>query len=173
MDDDDEWIDTDKLTKQVEIFENSSDPRLGIVCSGVKVIDAHSNEEIKRAQMPLDLTSTLLKGNGVIHNSTVMTKRDTMIKAGGFDTKMPRGIDSEFFRTVVVKHGYKVHFMPDITVAYHEHGEARMTTNKKNAAAKTWKANVHVIQKHLGSFLLHPEALLYRILSRFKKIVAN
>ncbi len=173
MDDDDEWIDPDKLAKQVEILKDSSDPKLGIICSGVKVIDAHNNEEIKRAEMPLDLTLTLLKGNGVIHNSTVMTRRDIMIKVSGFDTKMPRGIDSEFFRTVVVKHGYKVHFMPDITVAYHEHGEGRMTTNKKNAAAKTWKANIHVIQKHLGSFLLHPEALLYRIMSRFKKIVAN
>jgi hypothetical protein len=86
---------------------------------------------------------------------------------------MPRGIDSEFFRTVVVKYGYRVHFMPDITAAYHEHGEMRMTTNKSNAAAKTWKANVHVINKHLGSFLLHPEALAHRVLSRFKKIVTN
>ena len=173
MDDDDEWVDTDKLIKQVKIFSDNTDPKLGIVCSGVKVIDAKDNEELKQAKMPPNLISTLLKGNGVIHNSTVMTRRNIMTKVGGFDTKMPRGIDSEFFRTVVVKYGYKVHFMPDITAAYHEHGEGRMTTNKKNAAAKTWKANTHVIRKHLGSFLLHPGALSYRILSRFKKIVAN
>lgn len=173
MDDDDEWIDPDKITKQVEIFRSSLDPKLGIVCSGVKVIDASSNETIKAAVRPRNLVSTLLKGNGVIHNSTVMTKRSIMERVRGFDTKMPRGIDSEFFRTVVVKHGYRVHFMADITAAYHEHGHARMTTNKSNAAAKTWQANVHVITKHLGSFLLHPEALIHRVLSRFKKIVTN
>ncbi|MEM6844676.1 MAG: glycosyltransferase [Bacteroidota bacterium] len=173
MDDDDEWVDTNKLAKQVKIFSDSIDPKLGIVCSGVKVIDAQDNEEIRQAKMPSNLVSTLLKGNGVIHNSTVMTRRNIMTQVGGFDTKMPRGIDSEFFRTVVVKYGYKVHFMPDITAAYHEHGEERMTTNKKNAAAKTWKANKHVIQKHLRSFLLHPGALSHRVLSRFKKIVAN
>lgn len=173
MDDDDEWIDADKIAKQIEIFRNSSDPKLGIVCSGVKVIDAQAKEIVKAAHQPSNLISTLLKGNGVIHNSTVMTKRAIMTKVNGFDTKMPRGIDSEFFRTVVVKHGYRVHFMPDITAAYHEHGEMRMTTNKSNAAAKTWKANVHVINKHLGSFLLHPEALAHRLLSRFKKIMTN
>ncbi|MEO0331699.1 MAG: glycosyltransferase, partial [Bacteroidota bacterium] len=117
MDDDDEWVDTDKLIKQVKIFSDNTDSKLGIVCSGVKVIDAKDNEELKEAKMPPNLISTLLKGNGVIHNSTVMTRRNIMTKVGGFDTKMPRGIDSEFFRTVVVKYGYKVHFMSDITAA--------------------------------------------------------
>lgn len=173
MDDDDEWIDADKLAKQVHIFQHSNDPKLGIVCSGVKVIDASEQETIKKAVPPQNLVATLLKGNGVIHNSTVMTKRSIMEQVNGFDTKMPRGIDSEFFRTVVVKYGYHVNFMPDITAAYHEHGESRMTTNKSNAAVKTWNANVHVIKKHLGSFLQHPGALIHRLVYRFKKIVAN
>nr|WKN34684.1 glycosyltransferase [Tunicatimonas sp. TK19036] len=172
MDDDDEWIDRDKISKQIAIFQQSSDKKLGIVCSGVKVIDQYNQEVIKAVSQPSNLTTVLLKGNGIIHNSTVMTKRAIMKQVGGFDTQMPRGIDSEFFRTVVVKYGYHVHFMPDITAAYHEHGEARMTTDKKNAIKKTWKANVHVIGKHFGSFLRHPDALAYRVGSRVKKILS-
>lgn len=172
MDDDDEWIDPEKLSKQVNIFENSQNERLGIVCSGVKIIDAQGHETERIESKPKNLTLHLLKKNGIIHNSTVLTKRDIMLKVGGFDIKMPRGVDSEFFRTVVVKYKYDVHFMPDVTAAYHEHNNVRMTTNKKNAASITMKGNLHVIAKHFPSYLAHPSALLNRIYTRTKKIIS-
>lgn len=172
MDDDDEWIDDDKLSKQVQIFEENSDKSLGIVCSGVKVIDENGTETIKRQQMPEDLVSVLLKGNGIIHNSTVMTKKAIMESVGGFDEKMPRGVDSEFFRTVVVDYKYNVLFMEDITAAYYEHGSERMTTNKEKAVSKTLQANARVIRKHFFAYLTHPSALFNRVFTRTKKILS-
>lgn len=172
MDDDDEWIDDDKLSKQVQIFEDHPTEKLGIVCSGVKVIDEHHVEKIRHEHMPKDLVSVLLKGNGIIHNSTVLTKKDIMIRVGGFDEKMPRGVDSDFFRRVVVKYKYHVHFMEDITTAYYEHGSERMTTNKEKAVAKTLKANARVIRKHFFAYLTHPAALFNRVFTRTKKILS-
>ena len=42
MDDDDEWIDNDKLKKQVEIFESNRINNLGIVCPGVRLFSDNS-----------------------------------------------------------------------------------------------------------------------------------
>jgi glycosyltransferase involved in cell wall biosynthesis len=172
MDDDDEWIDSDKISKQVSIFEENSTQKLGIICSGVQIVAADGTVTIKEERKPARLHTVLLKGNGLIHNSTVMTRRDIMLRVGGFDTKMPRGVDSEFFRTVVVKFGYDVHFMKDITAAYYAHGEQRMTTDKQNAVLKTLTANNHVLGKHFTSYLKHPDALIHRLFSRSKKILS-
>lgn len=172
MDDDDEWIDPDKLKKQVAIFENSDNEKLGIVCSGVKVIDQQGKETIKEESRPKNLISVLLKGNGIIHNSTVLTKKAIMEQVGGFDVKMPRGVDSEFFRTVVVDYKYDVFFMEDITAAYYEHAHVRMTTNTEKAVLKTLKANFHVIKKHFFAYVTHPAALFDRVYTRTKKIIS-
>ena len=171
MDDDDEWIDPDKLVKQVQIFEESTDPRLGIICSSVKRIDKQGREKVKIEHRPLHLTSHILVRNGIIHNSTVMTKRHIMLEIGGFDIDLPYGIDAEFFRTMIVEYKYDIHFMPDVTTAYHEHDGMRMTTNSNADIKKTLKANIFIIRKHLKVFLIHPWALIYRIYLGIKKIL--
>ncbi len=171
MDDDDEWIDCDKLKNQVSIFEKNKESNLGIVCSGVNIIDTQGKTVVKKEEMPANLIKTLLIGNGIIHNSTVMTTRDIMIKVGGFDEKMPRGVDSDFFRRVVVKHKYQVIIMPDITTAYYEHEGDRMTTNRNNAVSIAIQANVRVIYKHFFSFLTHPTALATRLYNRTKGLL--
>lgn len=171
LDDDDEWVDPDKLRKQVALFENSKNERLGIICSGVKVIDGEGNEEVRVETKPKNLAVHLLKRNGIIHNSTVLTKRDIMLEVGGFDAKMLRGVDSEFFRETVVTHKYDVHFMPDITAAYHVHGDVRMTTNKEGIR-KSLKVDFHVISKHFWYYMAHPAGLAGRLRYSVRKILS-
>ncbi len=172
MDDDDEWIDEDKVSKQVAIFEQAAGQRLGIVCSGVKVIGQKGEESIKKAKMPSQLIPDLLAGNGMIHNSTVFTKREIMLEAGGFDTNLKRGIDSDFYRNCVVRLGYQVHFMPDITAAYYENSSNRITV-KKNAASHWMVASnqIYVLKKYWTHFLKHPHALWQRIQLLTKSIM--
>lgn len=163
MDDDDAWIDAEKIHKQVQIFENNTNPRLGIICSSVKIIDQYGKEQIKIEKHPDDLVTHMLIRNGIIHNSTVLTKKSIMEEVKGFDVNMPMGIDAEFFRTVIVKHKYDVLFMPDITTAYHIHEGVRMTTNKNKFFYKLFKVNAWVIKKHFKAFLTHPKALFFRL----------
>lgn len=171
MDDDDEWIDINKIYKQVEIFESNCQNRLGIVCSSVKILDGSGNETLKIEKKPKDIINHILRKNGIIHNSTVMTKKSVMEEIGGFDTFMPKGVDSEFFRTLIVKHKYDVYFMPDITTAYYEHLGNRMTTNQKKLRRKTLIGNYRVISKHFFSFLKNPDALFYRLGIMLKKLI--
>jgi glycosyltransferase involved in cell wall biosynthesis len=170
MDDDDEWIDPDKLQKQVDTFERQDEGKLGIVCSSVKTIASDGKEVLKIEKHPKDLVAHILRKNGIIHNSTVLTKKSIMERVGGFDQRMPRGVDSEFFRTLIVDYGYRVLFMPDITTAYYEHAGLRMTTDSKNVVLKTFKGNYRVVTKHYSSFLRHPGAFLARVFLASKKI---
>ena len=77
LDDDDEWIDIDKIKKQVVIFENSKDNNLGIICSGILRHKGSGEGIIQKALQPKDIKYEVLKG-GLIHNSTVLTKRSIM-----------------------------------------------------------------------------------------------
>jgi glycosyltransferase involved in cell wall biosynthesis len=154
MDDDDEWIDKDKIKQQVEIFENSEDEKLGIVCSSVRLFSDEQTFQDKIINKPNDLVRMILKGNGYIYSPTVMTKRDIMVEVGGFDTNLPRGIDSDFYRMCIVKFGYDVYFMEDVTTGIHEYGEDRITPQQSESAlAKTRYANFYVLKKYLKALI--------------------
>ena len=141
LDDDDEWIDGDKLKKQLKILRASPDTKLGLVCTSVNIISEKGTLPviIKR---PKNLKSFILSGNGRIYSPTVMTKREIMLQAGGFDTFIPRGIDSEFYRTCIVKFGYNVNFLPDITTNVYVNSSTRLTPfDSSTSLIKSLKAN--------------------------------
>lgn len=84
LDDDDEWLDRNKLKLQIDFLEKH--PRTVLVGGGIKIHSSHisilhsvdfhpSYDWVIRATM-------LLKNN--FFNSTVMFRRDAAIKAGGF-----------------------------------------------------------------------------------------
>jgi glycosyltransferase involved in cell wall biosynthesis len=171
MDDDDEWIDENKLKKQVKVFERSSN-NLGIVCSSVILIDNFDNHQEKIIDKPGDIKSHILARNGIIYSPTVMTQRKIMEEVGGFDVKLSRGIDSDFYRQCIIRYGYDVYFMPEITTRIHEYGEDRMTpsiTLKDNT--QIIKANIYLIYKYFDQYLLYPKSLIERIKKILKPII--
>jgi hypothetical protein len=92
-----------------------------------------------------------------------MTKRDIMEKVGGFDTKMPRGVDSDFYRTCIVKFGYDVHFMPEVTTAVHEYGANRMTPQQSlDSISKSIKTHTYTIIKYFRFYVMHPKGFYFR-----------
>ena len=164
MDDDDEWIDKDKIKKQVEIFEKSKDSKLGLVCSGIVRYKMNGEKTIERVSDPKDIKYEALRG-GLIHNSTVLTKRDIIIEVGGFDLNVCRGIDSEFFRRMIVIYNYNIFFMKDITSRYYE------TSNNRLTVSENCKGHLkHIIsqrvnlRKYFKYFLKRPSLLFIRIM---------
>jgi glycosyltransferase involved in cell wall biosynthesis len=157
LDDDDEWLDQNKLIKQLDVFKKSSNPRLAISCTGVNLIGADNQTTKRTVRSPQDLPKHILKGNGIIYSPTVMTKRSIMVAVGGFDEKMPRGVDSEFYRTCIISHNLKVHFSKDITTNVYEHFGIRLTpTNSLKAIKDNLKANTYLLQKYQLEYIKYP-----------------
>ena len=162
LDDDDEWIDNFKLEKQVNLFE-CGDNKIGIICSGIERVQSYNKTIKEIVQHPSDIKFKVLKG-GLIHNSTVLTKKKIISDVGGFDVNVQRGIDSEFFRRVIVKHNYKVIFMKDITCRYYENSSNRMTaTNNCSDLIAHAKSQIINIKKYFKYLIFRPTILLYRV----------
>ena len=164
IDDDDEWIDKDKIKKQVEIFENSDDQKLGIVCSGIIRSKGNGEKKVEIAKVPKDIKYQVLKG-GFIHNSTVLTKKNILEEVGGFDLNLSRGVDSEFFRRMIVLYGYNVIFMEAITTQYNEDSDNRMTSIVNcDGYLKHITSQLFNIKKYLKYLIKKPSTLFIRIM---------
>jgi glycosyltransferase involved in cell wall biosynthesis len=84
IDDDDEWIDKDKLEKQVDFLENN--PSYVLVGTGVIVINEESLE-LFRYLLPKDdksIRNKILSKNCFIHSSVVF-KKDSALIFGGYN----------------------------------------------------------------------------------------
>ncbi len=155
MDDDDEWIDNDKITKQLKIFKEHKSNKLGIVCSGI-IRKTSVREIVEQAKEPKDIIATVLQG-GLIHNSTAMVLRDIMLEVNGFDESVPRGVDSEFFRRLIVKYKYQVFFMKEITCKYYEDSPNRMTSTSISGIKKDIESNFLTLKKYQEYFKEYKE----------------
>lgn len=173
MDDDDEWIEKNKIKKQVEIFESSKDPRLGLVCSGILRFKKNGKKLIEKAIAPKDLKYEALKG-GLIHNSTVLTKKKIIEEVKGFDFNVCRGIDSEFFRRVIVMYNYNVFFMKEITTCYYENAVSRLTESKNYKEYLNHVVSQYInIKKYFKYLINRPFLLLIRIFIIIKLLLRS
>ena len=132
LDDDDYWIDKDKISRQVDLFIKDKNKKLGISCTSVRRFykeDIFKDQIVKK---PKNLKSLILAGNGLIYSPTVMIRKDLLIDLKGFDEKLPRGVDSDLYRRLIINLDKIIHFDPNITTVIREFGSDRMTLiNKK------------------------------------------
>jgi glycosyltransferase involved in cell wall biosynthesis len=164
MDDDDEWSDLEKIEKQVAILQADKNGTIGIVCSSVRLFSSKTEFFDKIIRKPANLTDTIFRGNGFIYTPTVMTTKDILLQVGGFDPKLARGIDSDFYRMCIVKHHYDVHFMPEITTNVHEYGTDRITSlTTRVALEKHLDGNLYALKKFKYQYLKRPRPLAARL----------
>lgn len=172
MDDDDKWIDKDKLKKQVSVFQlwQSTHP-LAFVCSGVRLFSSGDTYTDKIITMPKNLKLAILAGNGFIYSPTVVFDKSLLVKIGGFDENLKKGVDSELYRRAILKHKLKIIIMPDITTAIYEYGGDRITSNLSN---KKIISSIHShclnICKYSKHFVIYPKVLFQRLLSIIRLI---
>ena len=169
LDDDDQWADKNKLEKQLRAWQESTDPRLGIVCTGVNLVRVNQTIS-KKPTHPPNIRSHILKGNGIIYSPTVMTKRSILTAVGGFDPKMKRGVDSEFYRTCIIRHNLSVVFLKSITTNVYEHTDKRLTpTSGFQGVKDSLSANLYLLFKYIPEYLIYPASAMVRL----KTIIVN
>lgn len=86
LDDDDEWL-SEKLEKQLSIFDNNH--KIGITYTGVRII--YVNEKIEYSFIGNkrgDLSKEILLDNCIGTTSTVMIRREVLEKTGLFDLNL-------------------------------------------------------------------------------------
>jgi glycosyltransferase involved in cell wall biosynthesis len=95
LDADDVWL-PNKLSEQLEVFQRSMDPKLGVVYCDFEQIDRSDRllSNYPRVRMDLsvrgDVFGQLLRGNYVTGSASgVLVKRECFKIVGGFDENMP------------------------------------------------------------------------------------
>jgi len=118
LDDDDEWINKEKLTRQVMFLDTR--PEYVAVGTDVIVVDEMSGKEVTRSQHGKeneDLSSLLSEGNPIAHSS-VMYRREAALAVGGYTSHLPRGKDYELWFKISMRG--KLAVLPFYGVKYRE-----------------------------------------------------
>lgn len=125
--DDDEWIDTDKLRIQLQAFLENRNEKIGVVCTGFRYVSDRNGvtKKIVTTKEPKNLEEYILIQNALIASTTVLMPRYVWKELGGYDEKVPKGVDSDLFRRLIFNN-YKVHFIPQIMVNVYVDREDRM-----------------------------------------------
>lgn len=171
MDDDDEWIDPYKIEKQVELI--SADPSIGLVCTSVRRYASPVEYRDQIVAPQNNIEEAILSGNGFIYSPSVLT-RSSLLRKIRFDERLPRGVDSDFYRSVILREGMRVHFCPEICVAVHEYGTRLTPLDTVNSNFRNLKSHLIAIIKYLRFYPKYPRALfkrLYSIAVSFAKII--
>jgi glycosyltransferase involved in cell wall biosynthesis len=148
MDDDDIWIDDDKLMKQYKILEKYPSKKIGIVCSSVEIF-SENNRFKKIISKPENFKDMLLKGNGLIFSPTVLTKNEVLEKTDGFDENLYKGVDADFYRNAVCVYGYDVFFLPEVTTKIDRTKTSRLTNaDNLKKLADSLQSFQHVYKKY-------------------------
>jgi hypothetical protein len=96
LDSDDEWV-TEKLAKQIQVFE-TSDEKVGAIYSSINIIDGQAIQQ-KDNQVPMtgDVYENLLYQNFVGTPSSVMVKRECLTTETLFDPLLRCAEDWDFW----------------------------------------------------------------------------
>jgi glycosyltransferase involved in cell wall biosynthesis len=157
--DDDVWFDDQKLSKQVDAAEAAAEPPAAVV-TGFRTINASDGEviDVVNPTEPDDLEGHLLKRNGIISSTTALIPTSVWEVYDGFDERIPRGVDSDFFRRAIFG-GYNVIFLPEEMVDIYLNRADRMTAKDSpekfdpHIESELWK-----LRRYPEKYAQHPDA---------------
>ncbi len=153
VDADDLWHPS-KLEKQISVFKNSNDPKLGIVYSDFASIDSNDNQLPNFPTVKLDprfkgRVYELLIRHGcyiVGSNSAVLIKKQAFLDHGYFDENLRCGEDWEMWIRLSQTYNYDYH--PDVLTYIRRHAG-----NLSNQKLIHLRSDLYIINKWKKSFL--------------------
>lgn len=149
LDDDDEWIDRDKLSRQVEFLEKNKDCVL--VGTGMIVVDS-GGEELFRYLLPETDEGIRLRmlGKNCFANSTVMFRRDVAVSVGGYQTDSMLRYFEDYDLWLRLGQKGKLHNLPIYGTRYMVHHTSITSQNKREHL----RVNIALVRKY-GHFYPH------------------
>jgi glycosyltransferase involved in cell wall biosynthesis len=125
LDADDIWL-KNKLERQLEVFNSSSDPRLGVVYTGYELIDENSlliaNEKgIIKPRARGDVSSKLLTGNFISGSgSSVLIKSSVFKEVGLFDESLRASEDWDMWLRIAQQFHFDFVDSPLVQIRVHQ-----------------------------------------------------
>jgi len=125
LDADDVWL-RGKLEQQLEVFNNSSDPRLGVVYTGYELIDENSllisnDKGIIKPQARGDVRSKLLTGNFISGSgSSVLIQSKVFKEVGLFDESLRASEDWDMWLRIAQQFHFDFVDLPLVQIRVHK-----------------------------------------------------
>ena len=155
LDDDDYWIDENKLYKQVNAISNFHNT---LCFTSVRILENDGDRDLKINVSPDDVKRKILVGNSIIYNSSVLVSRNLLIKTKGFDPNVKKGVDSDFFRNIILNFKCNIEMLKDVTTVVDETGFDRMTPLANlNALERELDSNLYCFLKYEEHFNDNPK----------------
>lgn len=145
LDSDDVWTDNMKLKKQLDFLENN--PDYVLIGSNVRIVD-DKDGFIKNTEFKLediDIRSKMLKFNQIAH-STVMYRKESAEKIGGYDERLSCVEDLDIFLRLGLTG--KMKNLEDMTTSYTKH---RGGTSYAKRLSMAWN-NLLIVWRNFGKY---------------------
>lgn len=165
LDDDDELF-PDKISRQVEIFQTSTDPELGMVtCHS---IDRRSGrEKVVKNAVEGDIYKDLLAKYLVAGTETMLFKASVLKEVGGFDEKLKSSQEYDLF--IRASENFNITFVDDILTRRNRSvDQISLNFDKKIHGAKRLFRKHDERYRDMGlSFWIKMRLKLYGLICRF------
>ena len=157
LDSDDEWFPT-KLEKQLAVFENSDNPKLGVVACYLYVKDHKTGKILYKYNKYYrgNVLDKLVINNFPLTSSCIMTKLSILKEAGIFDTSLRIGEDTDMWLRISEKE-YQFDYVPEYLLNYLVHDNNIYYGNKNFDGEKEL---INLITKHKDLYLKFNSSLL-------------
>jgi len=153
LDSDDEWL-PQKLEKQLKVFKDFKDKKLGFVYCGAIFVDDENRKTIKflpkRRGYILD---SMLEDNCIVGGgSSNLIKREVFDQCGFFDEckELKRGGSQEYEMWIRIAQQYNFDFVNDYLIKYYVHSSNSISTTSE--LQDKARAQEYVINKFLDEY---------------------
>lgn len=161
MDDDDEWIDTNKLEKQQKFLRKN--PLIKLVFTNVIITDKKTYSKKVNCRIPKNIKKHFLGKNNLIYSPTVLTYRKILLEVKGFDEKVKKGVDSDLFRNLILRSNIKIACINEFTTKIYEDDRDRMTrVNSRKKIFNSLHSQLYTLKKYSLNFIKYPIEILRR-----------
>lgn len=148
IDDDDEWIDKDKIGKQVSFLDNNKDCGL-VGISGIVVVDKN-RRELYKYKLPIDdkkIKNRILSKNCFVHSS-IMFRKAHVLELMGYDESITVKHIEDYDLWLKIGLKYNLYNLPGFGVAYMMRSNSISSKNK----IEQFQKNILLIKKYKDKY---------------------